>query len=424
MASQLYRSPSSTSSVGCCDTSLKATRMAIIMMGMPATGKTFTARNLSRYLRWMGVRTKTFSVARYRKFITTDSSGISHDNSHLRASFFNPENQQALQQRTIIADMALNDLLAWLSLEDGQGSVGILDGSNTTSHRRQVIKARLEAERIKCIFLECVYMASSEFIARHVDELRFTCPEYIGVDSQVAIKDFCERIEYYRPHYEPLNEHSDSYIQYCDNGNLIVVNRVQGYLPSRVIYYLMNLRMARSKSIFLHAVDSRPAYDSLQDLSSLLLSHLQRNVEVWTNTAVAHSLPSVIQKPRLRAIDLGNASDLEAHCADPYFHRYPQGESYHDLTVRLEPIIMELEGTCRDTLIAADISVIRCLYGYFVEAAKDELTRFAWPGDVLMELRPRAYGCYERSFRIASSGLLPLTPECLRPYNDNFDTPF
>lgn len=56
-------------------------KLAIIMVGLPASGKTFTARNISRYMRWLGIRTRLFSVAHVRNKIIGEN---------LTADFFDP----------------------------------------------------------------------------------------------------------------------------------------------------------------------------------------------------------------------------------------------------------------------------------------------------------------------------------------------
>lgn len=71
---------------------------------------------------------------------------------------------------------------------------------------------------------------------------------------------------------------------------------------------------------------------------------------------------------------------------NPYRHRYPRAEvkkiyiydvryilnvsirqSYHDLAVRLESVIMELEREKNDVLIIAHETVLRCLYAYLFD---------------------------------------------------------
>lgn len=38
--------------------------LAIVLVGLPARGKTFTAAKLTRYLRWLGHETKHFNVGK------------------------------------------------------------------------------------------------------------------------------------------------------------------------------------------------------------------------------------------------------------------------------------------------------------------------------------------------------------------------
>lgn len=49
---------------------------------------------------------------------------------------------------------------------------------------------------------------------------------------------------------------------------------------------------------------------------------------------------------------------------DRFSHRYPRAESYHDLSVRLEPVIFNLEREQNDVLIIGHASVLRCLFAY------------------------------------------------------------
>ncbi|CAG8710017.1 555_t:CDS:1, partial [Scutellospora calospora] len=45
--------------------------------------------------------------------------------------------------------------------------------------------------------------------------------------------------------------------------------------------------------------------------------------------------------------------------------------SYHDLAVRLEPIILELEHEKNDVLIIAHETVLKCLYAYLFDQPED-----------------------------------------------------
>jgi broad specificity phosphatase PhoE len=58
---------------------------------------------------------------------------------------------------------------------------------------------------------------------------------------------------------------------------------------------------------------------------------------------------------------------------DKFHWRYPRGESYYDVTRRLEPVIFEIERQRRPVLVIAHRAVIRCLLGYFEGTPKDKL---------------------------------------------------
>ena len=67
-------------------------------MGLPARGKTFTARKLVGYLSWLGYPTTTFNVGEQRR--ATIGTGKSHE-------FFDPDNRETTLLRDQLADETL-----------------------------------------------------------------------------------------------------------------------------------------------------------------------------------------------------------------------------------------------------------------------------------------------------------------------------
>lgn len=63
--------------------------LAIVLVGLPARGKTFTAAKLTRYLRWLGHDTKHFNVGKYRRL----KHGVNQSADFFRAD--NPEGMEA-----------------------------------------------------------------------------------------------------------------------------------------------------------------------------------------------------------------------------------------------------------------------------------------------------------------------------------------
>jgi broad specificity phosphatase PhoE len=61
-------------------------------------------------------------------------------------------------------------------------------------------------------------------------------------------------------------------------------------------------------------------------------------------------------------------------------------QSYHDLAVRMEPIILELEREQNDLLIIAHESVLRVLYGYLMACNAADIPKLQFPRDEIIEV--------------------------------------
>lgn len=82
---------------------------------------------------------------------------------------------------------------------------------------------------------------------------------------------------------------------------------------------------------------------------------------------------------------------------DKFNYRYRGGESYHDLVLRLEPVIMELERQ-EDIVIIGHQAILRCIYAYFMDLPQDRLPYINIPLHTLIRLTPQPYGTSEERF--------------------------
>jgi predicted kinase len=232
--------PRASSAPGSGATATDRRRLAIIMVGLPARGKSFTAHKLARYLTWLGHETRHFNVGKYRRdFVGRKCS----------AEFFDPGNDSAVASRNAVAKLAMEDMLAWMEQRGGQ--VGIFDATNSTRARRQMLTDMCRG-RCKVIFLEtvCTDMA---LIRRNVQEKVTASPDYAGTDPEEALRDFMRRMDEYEKAYEPLGSGPDelpeahSFIRVVDiasGSGSMQVSRIQGYLPGRIVYFLLNAQLA------------------------------------------------------------------------------------------------------------------------------------------------------------------------------------
>lgn len=84
--------------------------------------------------------------------------------------------------------------------------------------------------------------------------------------------------------------------------------------------------------------------------------------------------------------------DFALRDQDKFHFRYRGGESYADLVLRLEPIIMEVERQ-ENILIVGHQAVLRAILAYFLNKSHEELPYLKIPLHMLIQLTPRAYGC-------------------------------
>uniref|UniRef100_A0A8C2ATN3 6-phosphofructo-2-kinase/fructose-2,6-biphosphatase 4b n=1 Tax=Cyprinus carpio TaxID=7962 RepID=A0A8C2ATN3_CYPCA len=385
----------------------------IVTVGLPARGKTYISKKLTRYLNWIGVPTKEFNVGQYRRECVKIYKSF---------EFFRSDNEEGLKIRKQCALAALNDVRQYLSVEEGH--VAVFDATNTTRERRATIMRFAEQNGYKVFFVESV-CEDPRVIAENI----VVSPDYTDRNTEEAIQDFMKRIKCYENSYQPLDEDLDrelSYIKIMDVGQRYLVNRVLDHIQSRIVYYLMNIHIT-PRSIYLcrHGesdlnVRGRIGGDSglsprgkefAQCLGRFIQDQNIKDLKVWTSqmkrsiqTAEALGVPYE-QWKTLNEIDAGVCEEMmyeeiQEHYPlefalrdqDKYHYRYPKGESYEDLVQRLEPVIMELERQ-ENVLVICHQAVMRCLLAYFLDKSAEELPYLKCPLHTVLKLSPVAYGC-------------------------------
>ncbi|KAH8778532.1 6-phosphofructo-2-kinase-domain-containing protein [Diaporthe sp. PMI_573] len=425
------------------------TRICVVMVGLPARGKSYIAQkgappptspnvpsescesNLTpvafaaqRYLQWLSVPSQTFNVGNYRRKAAAQPT----------ADFFDIGNSEGERQRKAAAEAAVADMLKWF--RDEKGTVAILDATNSTKERRKWILEICTNAGIEVIYVESK-CDDEELIMANIRDVKTTSPDYKGQDPEQAAIDFRSRIRNYEKVYKSINEDEDedhlTYLKILDVGKQVIINRIQDYLQSRVVYYLMNLHI-RPRSVWLsrhgeseYNLDGRIGGDALlsprgeqyaRKLPELVRASVgdDRPLTVWTSTlrrtiATARHLPKHYNQLQWKALDELDAGvcdgmtyqeikdqypeDFEARDEDKYNYRYRGGESYRDVVIRLEPIIMELERS-EDILIVTHQAVLRCIYAYFMKRDQEKSPWMHVPLHTLIKLTPRAYGTDEQ----------------------------
>ncbi len=365
-------------------------KIAIVMVGLPARGKSYIARKLARFLRWLGHETRVFNVGSYRREIV--GSKKSHE-------FFDPANQEGVADRRRVALLALDDLIAWTN---GIGQIGIYDATNTTRERRAMIRDRCEAAGLRVAFIETI-CDDEAVIDRNVRNTKLHSPDYADLSPDEAVRDFLLRVSHYKSVYQTVDDDEGRYVKLIDEGRKVVVHRIDGNILSRAVFFLMNLR-TKTRSLYLvrHGesvfnVEDRIGGDA--DLSprgrsfaKSLSAFMETKVDVsepltvWTSRLrrtiqTGAALPA--EKRVLQALDEIDAGECDGltyaevrrrypeefalRAKDKLNYRYPRGESYADLIQRLERVIIEIERHDAPILIIGHQGVLRALYAYMMD---------------------------------------------------------
>lgn len=269
-------------------------KLVIVMVGLPARGKSYITNKLTRYLNWLQHDCRVFNVGNTRRMdkdntygpattplpdpatplpgrlpqmgpngvnaqsgnsagkpsqsgnSTTSGPPKSGSRSHL-ADFFNPANKASNELREKWAMLTLDNLLAWVI--DGPGSVGILDATNSTKKRRlkvlKKVQERLQGE-LKVLYLESI--CSDPAILHTNIHLKLAGPDYRDMDPEVALHDFVGRLKNYEKAYEPIDESEEKipgfqYVKMIDVGKKVVAYNILGFLALQTVYFLLNFNL-------------------------------------------------------------------------------------------------------------------------------------------------------------------------------------
>lgn len=198
------------------------TKVAVVLVGLPGSGKSTVCKQLCSTLNKQGLRLLVYNAGNIRRAMETH---------FLDAEFFNPDNTQAHAQRERYAAMCVENMLE--DFRANRINVGFLDATNTTRGRR---RSMVEALRALAVDFTHIYMLNvtctdRRLLAYNVTSKAFNM-DYRGRDVATLIADFQRRAQHYFRVYEPvLVPELDSYevVEY-----LLVHDGRSGTVPEKL----------------------------------------------------------------------------------------------------------------------------------------------------------------------------------------------
>jgi 6-phosphofructo-2-kinase len=217
------------------------------MVGLPARGKSFIVKKLARYLNWVQHETRVFNAGERRRKTAPTSPQPEEAPSQSSAAFFDPDNPKFVSRRDEIALGVLDDLLDWVT--QGGGSVGILDATNSTRKRRELVLSRIRnrvGPNLTVLFLEsCCF---DEAVLRRNFQLKLSGPDYKSQDPETALHDFKRRVALYEKAYDTLGKAEEeemiSYAQLIDVGRKMNTHLIRGFLSTQVVEYMLGFNLS------------------------------------------------------------------------------------------------------------------------------------------------------------------------------------
>ncbi|CAD8161736.1 unnamed protein product [Paramecium octaurelia] len=398
-------------------------KLILVLVGLPARGKTHISYKLNRYLNWIGYKSEIFSIKGAQQNNDEFDQNIDYELE------IDPANQQFVDVRQQLSQTAVQQLVQFLQ---NDGDIALYNGLTSTKADRQKLKSFFK-ETLKLeyqtFWIESI-CDDLQVILNNINESK------LSRFKDKTIESFINHINVLAKDYQSLeNIENLSYIKLINIGKLVKVHMLEGYLCSKIVSFLLNLH-ANNRQIYLvrscqteyHLLDkiggdpelSATGKQHSQQLGDYFIEELKGNKNITffssqmkrgiqTAEIVGEKLGiKALKTKNLDEIDYGICDGLtvkeiaakypkqiKERKANPLEFKYPRGESFLDVIHRVEPIIYEIERSREPVLVIAHVAVLKCLYAYYHCNQISEIPNIDIPINCVIKLVPIPYHCLE-----------------------------
>ena len=381
-------------------------KLVIVMVGLPARGKSTMARKLGRTLELDGVRVRLFNNGEVRRKLDSDASTSS-------AEFFSPTNISGKEERERIARINIERAQGFF--REG-GEVAIMDASNVTRRRRQSIAEAFPG--LPLLYVECVN-ADDEALEANL-ERKAELKEFRHLTREKALESFLKRIAFYESIYEPVDEEPnrilvDSFdsciLQERISEILPYYDRIRDILTTRVV---RNLFLVRHGETYYNREDRLGGDSDLTDqgleqagalaehfatvrIPIIFTSNHKRTLQTATPIAERQNPCSIIALPEFNEINAGVCEHMtyeevrqqmphvaKARGPNKYRYVYPEGEGYATMEERVHRGLKKvffLNNYDENIMIVGHRAVNRMILASFLSRQEEEIPYIYMPQD-------------------------------------------
>jgi len=344
-------------------------KLHVVMVGLPARGKSTLARRIKECLVDEGIQAAIFNNGDLRRSMLGMES--------TEAEFYNPENAFGLLARENIARRNMELAKEYLS---GKGEVAIMDATNASRTRRRQIEEYFG--EFPVLFIECVN--EDPLLLDACIRRKTHLPEYASYSKEDAMRSFLSRIQYYHNIYSTVGE--ERYWMRVDAvSNRVIEEQACDHSPyypairdSVVSTWVRCLYLVRHGQTAFNLEGRVGGDPSLTprgvSQAKALAKHLkgQSVPYIFTSTRIrSHEFaaPLLAERPDATTLAMPEFDEIfagecegmryedisrdrpdvaKARAADKYGYTYPGGESYADLNERVR------RGLARALFLAGD----------------------------------------------------------------------
>ncbi len=380
-------------------------KLCIVMVGLPARGKSTIACRLRESLEADNFKVAIFNNGEVRRRMLPENTAS--------ADFFSPDNLEGVRLREWIARQNLQSARQFL---DEGGDITILDATNISRERRDTLRRGME--QVPVLFIECVN-DDEELLSTSITH-KTKISEFGHMTLPEAIKSFTDRIQFYANRYEPLDRESN-YVVLHSLQNKVVREKTTDNIPHYprirdilVSDMIQNLYLIRHGETYFNQ-ERRIGGDSpltqkglyqagllgehfrTTQIPFIFTSSKRRTIQMAQPIIAAQAECTHVALREFDEIRSGTCDSLtydeirecypEIHVArsmDKYHYIYPGGEGYVTLQSRIQLGIKKalyLSGRAEHIVIIGHQAVNRMILSYFLYRRLEDVPYIFIPQD-------------------------------------------
>jgi broad specificity phosphatase PhoE/predicted kinase len=384
---------------------MNTNKLYIVMVGLPARGKSTIASKLKENLVKNDIKTRIFNNGNLRRKLGPANTSY--------PEFYNPGNKDGVKFREKIARINIRRAIDYLK---GTGRVAILDATNASIKRRKIITELLTDHAI--LFIECIN-DDEEILKASIDR-KVANPEFNHLGKEAAIRSFRQRINYYQAIYTPV-EKKTNFIKLDSLYNKISQEEISDDIPyyDRIRDFLVTDTV---KNLFL--IRHGETYFNLQNRiggNSGLTEEGKAQAEALAQSFKNKKVPVIFTSKKKRTVQTAfPIKRLQDNCAiiplkefneinsgvcecmsykeirlkmprvylarkeNKYNYIYPEGEGYNSMKERVDRGIKKalyLSSNPQNIMIIGHRAVNRMILSHFLYRRKEDVPYIYVPQD-------------------------------------------